>query len=63
MRRAVELSDVHNIVLIFKDGRLVIIDIQVVRSGEDGHDTWESGGASLAIHSISSILSFVSTND
>ena len=62
MRRAVELSNVHDIVLVFQNGGLVVIDIQVVGSREDGDDRREVGFTAL-VHFVSEILSFVSTND
>ncbi len=56
MRRAVELPDVHNIVFIFQYGRLVVINVEVVRRREDGHDTWEPSRPSLTVHPVASIL-------
>ena len=38
MWRAIELPDVHYIALVFQDGRLVVVDIQIVRSTEDSHN-------------------------
>jgi hypothetical protein len=52
MWRAVELPDVHHIALILQDGRLVVVDIQIVRSTEDSHDRWETGRFRLPIHPI-----------
>ena len=43
MRGAIELSDVHDIALILEHRRLVIIDVKVVRCGEDGHDGRKPG--------------------
>ena len=33
---AVELADVHDVVLVLEYGRLVVVHVQVVRGGEDG---------------------------
>lgn len=63
MRSAVELSDVHNVILVLQHSCLVVVYIQVIRSTEDGHDTGEASGASLAVHAIPGILGFVCSND
>jgi hypothetical protein len=52
MRRAVKLSDIHDIALVFQDGSFIIVDIQVIGGGEDGHDGGEPCRLRLAIHSI-----------
>jgi len=52
MWRAVELPDVHYIALILQHGRLVVVDVQIVRSTEDSHDGWETGRLRLPIHPI-----------
>ena len=54
-----ELPDVHNIVFIFQDRSLVVVYIQIVRCAKDGHDTRKTCGPSLAVHAITSVLSFV----
>jgi hypothetical protein len=63
MRSAIELSYVHDVVLILEDSGLVVVDIQVIGSAEDGHDTREACGHGLAVHSIAGILGFVGSND
>ena len=63
VRCAVELPDVHDVVLVFEDGGLVIVNVEVVRRTEDGHDTGETSGPCFPIHSVSSILCLVRTND
>src|SRR4051794_18335597 len=63
MRGAVKLSDIHDIVLVLQDRGLVVVDVEVVRCGEDSHHTGKSRSPSLSVHSISSILGFVSSND
>ena len=63
MRGAVELSDVHDVVLVLQDRSFVVVDVEVIRRREDGHDTRETCCPSLAIHSVSSILRLVSSND
>lgn len=52
MRCRIELSDVENIALVFENGGFVIIDIEIVGGGKQGHDRRETGGASFAIHAI-----------
>jgi len=63
VRCAVELPDVHDVVLVLEDGRLVVVYVEVVRRTEDGHDTRETSGPCFPIHSVSSILGLVRTND
>ena len=63
MRSAVELSDVHNVILVFEDGGLVVVNVEIVRGGEDGHNTREARGSRLAIHAVASILGLVGSND
>lgn len=50
--RTVELSDVHNIVLIFENGSLVVVYVEVVGSREDGHDRWETCRLGFAVHPV-----------
>ena len=63
MRGTVKLTNVHDIVLIFQDCSLIVVDIEVVGRTEDRHDTRETSRSSLTIHSIASVLRFVSPND
>lgn len=63
MRSAVELSDVHDIVLVLEHGGFVVVDIEIIGCREDGHDTGETRCPSLSIHSVTSILSFVGANN
>ena len=63
MRSAVELSDVHNIVLVLEHCGLVVVNIEVIRRAEDGHYARESSGSCLAVHAVSGILSFVCSDD
>ena len=63
MWSAVELSDVHYIVLVLQNGGFVVVDIEVIGGGKDGHNTWETCRSSLAVHSISGILSFMGSDD
>ena len=60
---AVELPDVHDVVLVLENGSLIVVHVEVVRRTEDGHDTGETSGSCFPIHSVSSILRFVRTND
>ena len=60
---AVELSDVHDIVLVLQDRSLIVVHVEVVRGGEDGHHTRKACRPCLAVHSIASILSFMGPDD
>lgn len=55
MRSAVELPNVHNIIFVLENSRLVIIYIQIVWSRENRHYSWELCRASFAIHAISAL--------
>ena len=63
MWRAIELSNVHDIVLVLEDSCLVVVDIEVIWCGEDGHDRRESSSSRLSVHAVSGILGLVSTDD
>lgn len=58
-----ELPNVHNIILVLQHGRLVVVNVQVIWSTEDGHDTREASSSCLAVHSVASVLRFMGTND
>lgn len=53
MRSAIELSDIHDVVLILEYGSLVVVHVKVVGSAKDSHDGGEAGRLGFAIHSIS----------
>lgn len=63
MRRAVELSDVHDVVFVLENGSLVVVDVEIVGSAEDGHYTGKPGCSSFAIHAVPGILGLVSSNN
>ena len=50
---AIELSDVHDVALVFENGGFVIINIEVIRGGEDGHNRREASGLRFTVHPIS----------
>ena len=52
MRGAIELSDVHDIALVLQDGCFVVVYVEVVRGGEQGHHRREAGRPRLAIHTV-----------
>ena len=60
---AIKLSNIHDIVLIFENGGFVVVDIKVIRSTKDCHDTWESRSPGLSVHPIPGILGLVCSND
>jgi hypothetical protein len=53
MGRTVELPDVHNVAFILQNSRFVIIHVEIIGSGENGHDGGKTGCLGLAIHAIS----------
>jgi len=61
--RAIELTYVHDVVLVLQDSSFIVVNIKVVWGAEDGHDARETGCSRLAIHSVASILSLVGAND
>ena len=63
MRCAIELPDIHNIVLTLQYSHFVVVDVKVVRSAEYRHNTKEACRSSLPIRTIAGILSFVGVND
>lgn len=58
-----KLSNVHDIILILQHRRFIIIHIQIVGRRKDGHDTGESSGFGLSVHSVTGILRLMGTND
>jgi hypothetical protein len=49
---AVELTDIHDVALIFENGCFVIIHIEIVGGGEDGHDGGEACAFRFTIHAV-----------
>ncbi len=44
----------HDIRLILQHSSFVGVHVEVVRSGEDGHNRWKPGSLRLPVHTISS---------
>lgn len=63
VRSAVELSDVHDVILVLENGSLVVVHVEVVGRTEDCHDAGETSCPRFPVHSVSSILCFVRTDD
>jgi hypothetical protein len=63
MRRTVELPDIHDIVLVFENRRLVVVDVEVIWCREYRHDRREAGCFGFPIHPVASVLSLVCTDD
>lgn len=56
MGGAIELPDVHDIAFVLQNSRFIVIHVEIIWSGENGHNGWKTGGFSLAIHAISVII-------
>ena len=63
VRRRVELANVHDVVLVLHDRRLVLVDVEIVRRGEDGDQRGKTGLGGLFVHPIANVLRFVGAND
>ena len=59
---AVELANIHYVVLILQDRSLVVVYVEVIGCAEDGHHTREACRPCLSVHSVASILSFVGSD-
>lgn len=53
MRGAIELPNVHDIVLVFQYCRFIVVHIQIIRCRENSHNSRKLSGSSFAIHAIS----------
>ena len=52
MGRTVKLANVHHIVLIFQNGRFVVVHVEIVRSGEYRDQTGKTGALTFLVHAI-----------
>ena len=52
MRRAIKLSDVHYVGFVLKHRCFVVVNVEVVGGGEDGHDGGETSCFGLAVHAV-----------
>ena len=52
MRGRVELPNVEHVALVFQDGGLIVVHVEVVGGGEKSHHGWETGCSGLAIHPV-----------
>ena len=59
MGTAVELTDVHHIVLVLEHGSLVVVHIEIVGSREDGDERREACCLAFPVHSVAGVLSLV----
>jgi len=55
MGRAVKLPDVHNVAFVLQDSRFVVVHVEIIGSGENGHDRRKAGRLGLAIHAVSTL--------
>jgi hypothetical protein len=51
---AVKLSDIHDIILVLQNCSFVVVDVQVIRSRENSHNSRKLRRSSLTIHAITS---------
>ena len=58
-----KLPDIHDIVLIFQNSRLVVVHIKVIGRRKDSHDARESSCLGLPIHPVPCILCLMRTDD
>ena len=63
MGTAVELADVHHIVLVLEHGSLVIVHIEIVGSREDGDERREPRGLAFSVHSVARVLCLVCSDN
>ena len=49
---AVELANVQYITFVLQDRCLVVVDVEIVRSGEKSHDRRETSSPGFAVHTI-----------
>jgi hypothetical protein len=63
VRRAVELANVHHVVLVLEDGGLVVVHVQVVGRREDGDEGGKGGLRALLVHAVAGVLGLVGADD
>jgi hypothetical protein len=62
VRHAVELPDVHHVVLVAQDGSLVVVGIKIVGGREEGDHAREALGT-LAVHLVARVLGLVRADE
>lgn len=60
---AVELSDVHHVVLVLQYRRFIVVHIEIIRRTEYRHDAREARRPRLSVHAVPCILGFVGSDD
>ena len=63
MRCRVELPYVDDVRVVLENGRLVLVDVQIVRSREDRHERRETTLWTLAVHAVADVLRFMSADN
>ena len=55
-RCAIELSDVHHVILVLQNCGFVVVHVEIVRCAEYGHETRDTRRPSLPVHPVTGIL-------
>jgi len=63
VRRAVKLADVHDVVLVFQHGSLVVVDVKIVWGREHGDEGGEAGVSAPLVHAVARVLRLVRADD
>lgn len=63
VRCAVELSDIHRIILVFQHGSLVVVYVKIIRCREYRDKSWEACVLGFSVHPEASVLGLVRTYD
>ena len=61
MRGAIELTNIHNVILVLENGSFVVINVEIIGSGKDCHDRRESSRFCFTVHSVSVVVHIMST--
>jgi hypothetical protein len=48
----IKLSDIQNVALILQDSSFIVVYIEIVRGGEEGHHRWKACSPGFPVHSV-----------